>query len=546
MVNFYQVGSAWLVGDNILPKGSCLAVVTADNTMVSIRLISNSHQVAYCPISTLQNENGVAYNLATFLTAFELFAGDNSTVLATVSTTLIRPADTANYAAGDAINSATVPVKQKEIITLTGSAPAKKKTTITLTGTAPAKQKETITLTGESGTAIITGAGGLTKTVTFATTGTTDLAQTALDFKTLYVTDYLAEGIVLTNSGVTIVMEASVAGTPFVVPVITPDVSDLNGTVAHTRANVVIGTCDIGGVVGSPYTATYHTSPTVTAADFVTANAAFFSSDLYIDLTSSGADLIFEAQTAGVPFDTLTCVTTYGNLAGGIVETTPNVLVGEANIGFMADFGISFGITFDTSLDDTATAFVTANAASLGGLVIIVTAVTDTLVFEADVEGVAFTPPTIVNTVGDLDGTVANDTLNTTLLPLTFANVAKTNGGGGFIMDARIETDCVEFAGKKVRVWLFNDIPDVVYGDNVALVTSFVDSPNRMATPYFDVTFDALLSNSDNVIGKAQPNIQYMCSATSRNMYALLQTLSDVATPTSAAMFEIYLNIAKS
>lgn len=94
-------------------------------------------------------------------------------------------------------------------------------------------QVETVTLTGTSGTATITLAGGLTKTVTFDT----DLATTAANFDTDFSADYTAQGITITSSGDDIIFTAAVAGTAFTAPVITNATGDLDGSVAHTTAN---------------------------------------------------------------------------------------------------------------------------------------------------------------------------------------------------------------------------------------------------------------------------------------------------------------------
>lgn len=91
-------------------------------------------------------------------------------------------------------------------------------------------QIETITLTGADGTATISAAGSLTKTVTF----TTSLAITAANFYVANVAAYAAVGIVLTNVGNTIVMTAAVNGVSFTAPIITNATLTLNGSVAHT------------------------------------------------------------------------------------------------------------------------------------------------------------------------------------------------------------------------------------------------------------------------------------------------------------------------
>lgn len=86
-------------------------------------------------------------------------------------------------------------------------------------------QVDEITLTGTSGTAEITDAGGLTKTVTF----NADLSTTASDFVTSFAADYLAKDIILTSVGAKLIFTADVAGTGFDSPVITNDTGDLDG-----------------------------------------------------------------------------------------------------------------------------------------------------------------------------------------------------------------------------------------------------------------------------------------------------------------------------
>ncbi len=104
-------------------------------------------------------------------------------------------------------------------------------------------QVDTVTLTGTSGTASITDAGGLTKTVTF----NSDLTTTASDFVTSFAADYLAQGIVLTSSTVDLIFTANVAGTAFVHPAIANVTGDLTGTSIITTMNddpIIIGTLE--------------------------------------------------------------------------------------------------------------------------------------------------------------------------------------------------------------------------------------------------------------------------------------------------------------
>jgi hypothetical protein len=91
---------------------------------------------------------------------------------------------------------------------------------------------DTITLTGTSGTADITLAGGLTKTLTFHTS----LTITASDFVTANAVAYATQGITLTSSTNHLIFTSATVNLDFVSPVITNKSGDLNGSVAHTQA----------------------------------------------------------------------------------------------------------------------------------------------------------------------------------------------------------------------------------------------------------------------------------------------------------------------
>jgi len=169
--------------------------------------------------------------------------------------------------------------------------------TKTVTYGTPVAQVDTVTLTGTSGTANITVAGGLTKLATFDT----DLATTAANFETDHAAAYLAVGIVLTSSGDDLIFTADVAGTAFANPVTVNLTGNLNGTEVATTANLT-GLADA-------------------AADFVTDFAADYAAE-GITVTSSGEDLIFTSDTAGVPFDHPYIENVTEDLFGNVVYTT--------------------------------------------------------------------------------------------------------------------------------------------------------------------------------------------------------------------------------
>lgn len=96
-----------------------------------------------------------------------------------------------------------------------------------------ARQREVITLTGSSGTANVTGVGGLTKLATFAT----DLTTTAKNFVTSHAAAYLAAGVIVTCSGAKLCFKPTLLSVAIVAPVITNVTSNIAGTVAHVNAN---------------------------------------------------------------------------------------------------------------------------------------------------------------------------------------------------------------------------------------------------------------------------------------------------------------------
>jgi len=99
-----------------------------------------------------------------------------------------------------------------------------------------------ITLTGTSGTANVTGIGGLTKLATFDT----NLTTTATNFVTAHAAAYLAVGVTLTSSTTSLIFTPTTAYDYLADPVITNATTDLAGTVFTafeytTNTDAVVG-----------------------------------------------------------------------------------------------------------------------------------------------------------------------------------------------------------------------------------------------------------------------------------------------------------------
>ncbi len=226
------------------------------------------------------------------------------------------------------------------------------------------KQKEIITLTGTDGKANVTGAGGLTKLVTFATTGDADLAQTAADFAASWAEDYLAEGIVLTAATVTLVFEAQTAGTPFTAPVITNVTEDLAGTVAHTTANRVavkqIETITFTGTMGTiaVLTAGGLTKALIFSESLATTISIFyadFAADYLaqgIVLSKTDTQIIMTANVAGTGFTAPTLSWSANDLDGTVATTD---MVSLAPLVFAnAGSGVIMGLKVETDIVNMA------------------------------------------------------------------------------------------------------------------------------------------------------------------------------------------------
>lgn len=95
-------------------------------------------------------------------------------------------------------------------------------------------QVDSLTVIGSSGTANVSGPGGLIKLMTFNTSET----QTATDFVTLHAAAYLAKGIVLTRNTSKLIFTANVAGVSFIHPTIATVTGDLTGSVVKEVANL--------------------------------------------------------------------------------------------------------------------------------------------------------------------------------------------------------------------------------------------------------------------------------------------------------------------
>jgi len=196
-------------------------------------------------------------------------------------------------------------------------------------------------------------------------------------------------------------------------------------------------------------------------------------------------------------------------------------------------------IPFAVGLTETAAAFVTTYAADFLPLVVVTSSGAD-IVFEAATAGVPFEHPAAANTIANLAGSVVNTTANVTLSSVEFEDMSISNGGGGFITGVKIESNITAMASTTQRLWLYNEAPALVSGDNTAFLISYADRDKLMF--FVDVEMQALETGSDSVVGYITMEKGYNCADFS--LFGRLQTKT-IFTPTSGGKINISLYAIK-
>lgn len=148
-----------------------------------------------------------------------------------------------------------------------------------------------------------------------------------------------------------------------------------------------------------------------------------------------------------------------------------------------------------------------------------------------------FTRP--ANTTGYTAGDIVSDNATTTTIQ-ELTNVARANGGSGYITGARLATDMKSIT-PKIRVHLYSTIAGaIVSGDNLPHKSIYADIGKRLG--YFDLP--AMITGTDATNSTSSGaadftlRIPFVCDAASRNLYFVLETL-DAFTPASGQKFTL-------
>ncbi len=161
---------------------------------------------------------------------------------------------------------------------------------------------------------------------------------------------------------------------------------------------------------------------------------------------------------------------------------------------------------------------------------------------ELTVVSAEFARPADTNAYAALDA-VADSTSAPTLL--TFTDLARANGLGGYIAKARIMTDDTAIAAPpRIRLHLFHTAPTPI-NDNAAFTILWTNRANRIGhIDFAALTTEGAGSTAKNA--KLVPDavnlpLAFKCAAASRTIYGMLETL-DAFTPASAKSWFVELS----
>lgn len=147
------------------------------------------------------------------------------------------------------------------------------------------------------------------------------------------------------------------------------------------------------------------------------------------------------------------------------------------------------------------------------------------------------------------DAYSANDSVSnsaTTTVPMTLANVARSNGGNGYITGIRISTNKKSIT-PRLRLHLFNAADATLAADNAAHKEVYADSSKRLG--YIDLPAMTTAANTtDSDMSRTldfTQRIPFQCAAASTSLYAVIETL-DAFNPDSGQKFNVTLNVEQN
>lgn len=147
-----------------------------------------------------------------------------------------------------------------------------------------------------------------------------------------------------------------------------------------------------------------------------------------------------------------------------------------------------------------------------------------------------FTRPN--NTTAYTAGDVVSDSAGTFTPSLTFP-VARTAGGGGYIVKAQLETNSKTFLSQ-MRLYLFTVQSVVVAGDNVAGTQLYANMPYRVGYIDFPTLVTGAGAGSTSVVAAWFGNLGFLCKQGDTQLYGYLVDNTG-STPVAFQNFSVML-----
>jgi hypothetical protein len=213
--------------------------------------------------------------------------------------------------------------------------------------------------------------------------------------------------------------------------------------------------------------ATYATSTTVTAANFVSTNYDAYAA-IGVIVSNSGATIVFTSTgltrngiTSIVNLTTDLAGTIVRTKTGGIDTATFTLSATGTNKGMVTVNGLSKSFAWDTNVGTTSAAFVAANAAAYLAIGIVLTG-SVTLIFTAAV-GVPITEATITTLSGDTTATIVRTSTKlphpvssfnviTDAVITSYKYLARGTGSGIYKINPMVKPGYKKFLGTTIVV----------------------------------------------------------------------------------------------
>jgi hypothetical protein len=250
-------------------------------------------------------------------------------------------------------------------------------------------------------------------------------------------------------------------------------------------------------------------------------------------LSSGGLKIIIDELSPA----TYTNKISYRSFINGIMlydESTREILVTP----YTQDLFIVDGITSFTTIEEVCTALDNIGLVSKSQIVIV-----DNNGNTLNPNGLPYVETIEITRPANTTAYTAKDAINSSTsepVAFEFEQMAITNGGGGMLMDIKVESDMTTIASTTLRLWFFNEAPSSIISDNAAFANAYTDRDKRIF--YVDVEMDAQEGSSTSIVGQASVIKEYKCADTS--LFMQVETIEGF-TPTSGGKINVTLTVLK-